>query len=57
MIVGVHPLAGFDKILHYKVPERLVASVSVGSLVRIQIGRRFTLGIVGLERRCGGPPG
>ena len=48
MIVGVHPLAGFDKILHYKVPDRLVASVGIGSLVRIQIGRRFTLGIVGV---------
>src|SRR5438876_4636488 len=21
MIVGVHPLAGFDKLLHYRVPE------------------------------------
>jgi primosomal protein N' (replication factor Y) len=49
MIVGVHPLAGFDKILHYKVPERIAASVAIGSLVRIQIGRRFTLGIVGIE--------
>lgn len=49
MIVGVHPLAGFAKILHYKVPERLVNTVSVGSLVRIQIGRRFILGIVGVE--------
>ncbi len=49
MIVGVHPLAGFDKLLHYKVPERMQLAVSKGSLVRIPIGRRFTLGIVGGE--------
>ena len=49
MIVGVHPIAGFDKLLHYKVPERLAHAVSIGSLVRIPIGRRFTLGIVGVE--------
>ena len=48
MIVGVHPIAGFDKLLHYKVPERLQHAVGVGSLVRIQIGRRFSLGIVGI---------
>lgn len=52
MIVGVHPLAGFDKVLHYKVPERLQAEVSLGSLVRVPLGRRFTLGIVGVL----GPP-
>lgn len=48
MIVGVHPLAGFDKILHYKVPESMRASVGMGSLVRISIGRRMTLGVVGV---------
>ncbi|MCF3648315.1 replication restart helicase PriA [Synoicihabitans lomoniglobus] len=48
MIVGVHPIAGFDKLLHYKVPARLEDAVAVGSLVRIPIGRRFTLGIVGV---------
>ncbi|MBP7142194.1 MAG: primosomal protein N' [Opitutaceae bacterium] len=47
MIVGVHPLAGFDRVLHYKVPEGLQPSVHVGSLVRIPLGRRLTLGIVG----------
>ena len=46
MTVGVHPLAGFDKLLHYKVPETLRAQVQVGSLVRIQIVSRFHLGIV-----------
>ncbi len=46
MTVGVHPLAGFDKLLHYKVPETLRAQVQVGSLVRIPIVNRFHLGIV-----------
>jgi primosomal protein N' (replication factor Y) len=44
--VGVHPLAGFDKLLHYKVPESLRAELQVGSLVRIPIVNRFHLGIV-----------
>jgi primosomal protein N' (replication factor Y) len=48
-IVGVHPLAGFDKLLHYKVPAAAAARVAIGSLVRIPIGRRFVLGIVGVE--------
>lgn len=47
MTVGVHPLAGFDKILHYKVPEGLQSSVRLGSLVRVPLGRRLVLGIVG----------
>ena len=47
MIVGVHPLAGFDKVLHYRVPENLRGSVAVGSLVRVPIVRAFKLGIVG----------
>lgn len=46
MTVGVHPLAGFDKLLHYKVPETLCAQVQVGSLVRIPIMNRLHLGIV-----------
>jgi primosomal protein N' (replication factor Y) len=46
MIVGVHPLAGFDKLLHYKVPEPLRDSVAPGSLVRVPIGHRTALGIV-----------
>jgi primosomal protein N' (replication factor Y) len=46
MFVGVHPLAGFDKLLHYRVPAGLADVVAVGSLVRIPIGRRITLGIV-----------
>jgi primosomal protein N' (replication factor Y) (superfamily II helicase) len=47
MIVGVHPLAGFDKVLHYRVPEHLSAAVKVGSLVRIPIGPAVRLGVVG----------
>ncbi len=47
MIVGVHPLAGFDKLLHYRVPEDLRATVAVGSLVRVPVGHAVRLGIVG----------
>jgi len=47
MIVGVHPLAGFDKVLHYRVPESLRPSLVVGSLVRVPVGHALRLGIVG----------
>ena len=47
MIVGVHPLAGFDKLLHYRVPESLRPQVAVGSLVRMPILQRINLGVVG----------
>ena len=47
MIVGVHPLAGFDKLLHYKVPESLRADAGVGSLVRVPLGRTLCLGVIG----------
>jgi primosomal protein N' (replication factor Y) (superfamily II helicase) len=47
MIVAVHPLAGFDKVLHYTVPKTLEGSVQVGSLVRVPIGRTHRLGVVG----------
>jgi primosomal protein N' (replication factor Y) (superfamily II helicase) len=47
MIVGVHPLAGFDKLLHYRVPEAMRAEMAVGSLVRVPIMRNHHLGIVG----------
>ncbi len=53
MIVGVHPLAGFDKLLHYRVPESLRASVAVGSLVRVPVLNALRLGIVG---EIGAPP-
>lgn len=47
MIVGVHPLAGFDKLLHYRVPEGMSAAVMVGSLVRVPVLNTLRLGIVG----------
>lgn len=47
MTVGVHPLAGFDKLLHYRVPEALRARVGVGSLVRVPLPGRFAVGLVG----------
>ncbi len=52
MIVGVHPLAGFDKVLHYKVPEPLRSACAVGSLVRVPVGHAMCLGVVGVV----GPP-
>jgi len=45
-IVAVWPLAGFDKTLHYKAAEGMSVQISVGSLVRVPVGRRFTLGVV-----------
>lgn len=47
MIVGVHPLAGFDKLLHYRVPDGLQAAIGVGSLVRIPVVNALRLGVVG----------
>ena len=49
MIVGVQPLAGFDKLLHYTVPESLRPGIKVGSLVRVPIMNRSHLALV-LER-------
>jgi primosomal protein N' (replication factor Y) len=46
MIVAVQPLAGFDKLLHYRVPESLVAAVQTGSLVRVPLLNRLKLGLV-----------
>ncbi len=47
MFVGVHPLAGFDKVLHYRVPEALRGLAAVGSLVRIPVGHATRLGVIG----------
>jgi primosomal protein N' (replication factor Y) len=47
MIVGVHPLAGFDKVLHYRVPEGLASVAGVGALVQVPVRRAIQLGIVG----------
>lgn len=46
MIVAVQPLAGFDKLLHYQVPESLRPGVRAGSIVRIPIAHRHHLGLV-----------
>ncbi len=46
MIVGVQPLAGFDKLLHYRVPETLRAAVRPGALVRVPLLNRHKLGLV-----------
>jgi primosomal protein N' (replication factor Y) len=46
MIVGVQPLAGFDKLLHYKVPEELRAAIRPGSLVEVPILNRLKPGLV-----------
>jgi primosomal protein N' (replication factor Y) len=45
-IIGVHPLAGFDKLLHYRLPDHLRPLVRVGSLVRVPVLRRHLLAIV-----------
>jgi primosomal protein N' (replication factor Y) (superfamily II helicase) len=45
--VGVHPLAGFDRLLHYSVPEDLREGLRVGSLVRVPVRRQLHLGVVG----------
>ena len=54
MIVGVHPLAGFDRLLHYSVPESLRSSATVGSLVRVPIPREAPFGHCGFDRAAEG---
>ena len=44
--VSVRALSGLDRTLDYKVPDALLQTLSVGSLVRIPLGRRAELGIV-----------
>ena len=46
VIVSVQPLAGFDKLLHYRVPETLRGAVTAGSLVRMPLGHRHAIGLV-----------
>ncbi len=46
MIVGVHPLAGFDKVLHYRVPEELRSTAVVGALVRVPIVSSMRLAVI-----------
>jgi primosomal protein N' (replication factor Y) (superfamily II helicase) len=45
-IVGVWPLAGFDKLLHYRCPARLAEGLRSGVLVRIPVGRVQRLGVI-----------
>ena len=54
LIVGVHPLAGFDKLLHYRFRSRCAAPSASASLVRVPVRRAMCLGIVG---EIGGPQG
>jgi len=56
MIVGVHPLAGFDKLLHYRVPEQLRGELRLGSLVRVPVLRTLRLGVVGEISPPAAPP-
>jgi primosomal protein N' (replication factor Y) len=44
--VGVHPLAGFDKLLHYRLPEGL-GPAGPGTLVRVPLRGKMCLGVVG----------
>ncbi|MDR1788843.1 MAG: primosomal protein N' [Opitutaceae bacterium] len=46
MIVGVQTLAGFEKTLHYRVPERLAPLAQTGSLVRVPLLNRTRLGVI-----------
>ncbi|MEZ5278244.1 MAG: primosomal protein N' [Opitutaceae bacterium] len=45
-VVAVWPLAGFDRVLHYRLPPHLSGSIQVGALVRIPILRRHHIGVV-----------
>jgi primosomal protein N' (replication factor Y) len=40
LVVAVWPLAGFDKLLHYKVPQKLVDGMLPGVLVQVPILRQ-----------------
>jgi primosomal protein N' (replication factor Y) len=46
LVVGVWPLAGFDRILHYRLPAHLAGAVEVGILVRIPILNRLSIGVI-----------
>ena len=45
-IVAVWPLAGFDKLLHYRCPARLAEGLRSGVLVRMPVGRVQRLGVI-----------
>ncbi len=44
--MAVAPLTGYNKVLGYKVPDKMVDQVALGSLVRVPLLRRKELGIV-----------
>jgi len=46
LVVGVWPLAGFDRTLHYRLPAHLAGSAEVGVLVRIPIQNRHSIGVI-----------
>lgn len=46
LIVGVWPLAGFDRVLHYRVPATLASEIAEGVLVRMPILRKQHTGVV-----------
>lgn len=45
-VVAVWPLAGFDKLLHYRAPAQLAGELQPGVLVRIPVLRSYRLGVV-----------
>lgn len=45
-IVSVWPMSGFDKPLHYRVAKSMQETVAAGTLVRIPLGRRQTIGLI-----------
>ncbi len=46
VVVSVWPLAGFDRVLHYRLPTEMLSGVEVGALVRIPIQRRHHIGVI-----------
>lgn len=46
IVVSVWPLAGFDRVLHYRLPVGMMEGVQVGALVRIPIQRRHVVGVI-----------
>lgn len=44
--ISVWPLAGFDKVLHYRAPGRLTEALQPGVLVRMPVGQVQRLGVV-----------
>lgn len=45
-IISVWPLAGFDKVLHYRAPGRLREALQPGALVRMPVGHTQRIGVV-----------